>query len=94
MSLSPQDGREADNNSTSVLSSLDGSPLSSENEKSSIDEKGDGVDYLPIGLRLIGIVVSLMLGVFCMALDNTIISVAIPKITDEFHNLNDVGWLL
>ncbi|EAS29817.3 drug:H+ antiporter-2 [Coccidioides immitis RS] len=92
MSLSPQDGREADNNSTSVLSSLDGSPLSSENEKSSIDEKGDGVDYLPIGLRLIGIVVSLMLGVFCMALDNTIISVAIPKITDEFHNLNDVGW--
>ncbi|TPX22282.1 hypothetical protein DIZ76_014150 [Coccidioides immitis] len=92
MSLSPQDGREADNNSTSVLSSLDGSPLSSENEKSSIDEKGDGVDYLPMGLRLIGIVVSLMLGVFCMALDNTIISVAIPKITDEFHNLNDVGW--
>ena len=33
-----------------------------------------------------------MLAVFCVALDNTIIAVAIPRITDEFHDLNDVGW--
>ena len=48
--------------------------------------------YLPMGPRLILIVASLMLAVFCMALDNTIIAVAIPKITDDFHALNDVGW--
>ncbi|KAF7594606.1 hypothetical protein BBP40_008873 [Aspergillus hancockii] len=33
-----------------------------------------------------------MLAVFCVALDNTIMAVAIPRITDDFHNLNDVGW--
>ena len=49
-------------------------------------------NYLPMGPRLILIVTSLMLAVFCMALDNTIIAVAIPKITDDFHALNDVGW--
>ncbi|KAF9266282.1 MFS general substrate transporter [Marasmius fiardii PR-910] len=27
-----------------------------------------------------------------MALDNTIIATAIPKITDHFHSLDDVGW--
>ena len=48
--------------------------------------------YLPMGPRLILIVASLMLAVFCMALDNTIIAVAIPQITDDFHALNDVGW--
>ncbi len=36
--------------------------------------------------------VALCLSVFCMALDNTIIATAIPKITDEFHAINDVGW--
>ena len=49
-------------------------------------------EYLPMGPRLILIVASLMLAVFCMALDNTIIAVAIPQITDDFHALNDVGW--
>ena len=53
---------------------------------------GETDNYLPIGPRLILIVASLMLAVFCMALDNTIIAVAIPQITDDFHALNDVGW--
>jgi hypothetical protein len=25
-------------------------------------------------------------------LDNTIIATAIPRITDDFHSLKDVGW--
>lgn len=53
---------------------------------------GETDNYLPIGPRLFLIVASLMLAVFCMALDNTIIAVAIPQITDDFHALNDVGW--
>ncbi|KAK3695842.1 major facilitator superfamily domain-containing protein [Podospora appendiculata] len=60
---------------------------------SSGDGSGSETDgHLPLGPKLIGIIVSLMLGVFCVALDNTIIAVAIPKITDDFHALNDVGW--
>ena len=58
-------------------------------DPSNCEEKDE---YLPMGPRLILIVASLMLAVFCMALDNTIIAVAIPQITDDFHALNDVGW--
>ena len=35
---------------------------------------------------------AMYLSFFCLALDNTIISTAIPQITDQFHALNDVGW--
>ena len=35
---------------------------------------------------------ALCTAVFCVALDNTIIATAIPKITDDFHALQDVGW--
>lgn len=59
---------------------------------SAADNDGSEDNLYPMGLKLILIVISLMLGVFCMALDNTIIAVAIPRITDDFHNLNDVGW--
>ncbi|MCJ1243696.1 hypothetical protein MMC30_000893 [Trapelia coarctata] len=48
--------------------------------------------HYPTGLKLSTIVTSLMLAVFCVALDNTIIATAIPKITNEFAALNDVGW--
>ncbi|KAF2773334.1 MFS general substrate transporter [Teratosphaeria nubilosa] len=43
-------------------------------------------------LKLLLLVTALCLAVFCQALDNTIISTAIPKITDEFGSLDDVGW--
>ncbi|RYP66677.1 hypothetical protein DL771_007676 [Monosporascus sp. 5C6A] len=35
---------------------------------------------------------AMYIAVFCVALDNTIISTAIPNITNEFHSLGDVGW--
>jgi hypothetical protein len=35
---------------------------------------------------------ALCTAVFCVALDNTIIATAIPRITDDFHALQDVGW--
>ncbi|KAI4729939.1 MFS general substrate transporter [Aureobasidium sp. EXF-10728] len=48
-------------------------------------------DYLH-GTRLVALTISLLLGMFLVALDNTIIGTAIPKITDEFHDLNKVSW--
>ncbi len=27
-----------------------------------------------------------------MAMDNTILATVIPRITDQFESLNDVGW--
>ncbi|KAF7525283.1 hypothetical protein PCG10_005168 [Penicillium crustosum] len=59
------------------------------------------------GLKLALIALALCLGVFLVALgmfifslsfkpsevgDNCIIATAIPKITDQFHSLDDVGW--
>ncbi|KAK6064599.1 major facilitator superfamily transporter [Seiridium cupressi] len=36
--------------------------------------------------------ISLMLGIFLVSLDNTILATAIPKITDEFYGLDKVVW--
>ncbi|KAL3459735.1 MFS general substrate transporter [Aspergillus heterothallicus] len=44
------------------------------------------------GLRLGAVFTVLCLAVFLVALDNTIIATAIPRITDEFQALEDVGW--
>ncbi len=36
--------------------------------------------------------IALCMSVFLVALDNTIITTAIPKITDDFDSLDDIGW--
>ncbi|KAK7951028.1 efflux pump antibiotic resistance protein [Apiospora aurea] len=51
----------------------------------------DGTQY-PSGVKLSLIMLAVCLAVFLMALDNAIIATAIPKITDQFHSLPDVGW--
>lgn len=48
------------------------------------EEEEDVTDYPGRG-ELALIVVALCLSVFCMALDNTIISTVIPRITDHFR---------
>ncbi|KAJ5958635.1 Major facilitator superfamily domain general substrate transporter [Penicillium vulpinum] len=56
------------------------------------DAKAHTTDEYPHGARLAAVLCSLMLGMFLVALDNTILGTAIPKITDEFHDLNKVSW--
>ncbi|RFU27366.1 hypothetical protein B7463_g8969, partial [Scytalidium lignicola] len=46
----------------------------------------------PSGMKLTVITIALALSVFLVALDNTIIATAIPRITDHFKALDDVGW--
>ncbi|KAL4778009.1 major facilitator superfamily domain-containing protein [Aspergillus varians] len=46
----------------------------------------------PSMLKLSFILVGLNLSMFLVGLDNTILSSAIPKITDRFQALGDVGW--
>lgn len=55
------------------------------------ETRQDGTEY-PSGLKLALITIALCLAVFLMALDNSIIATAIPKITDQFHSLDAVGW--
>ncbi|EWC43757.1 hypothetical protein DRE_07375 [Drechslerella stenobrocha 248] len=46
----------------------------------------------PSGAVVALILVGLMLAVFLVALDQTIIATAIPKITDRFKSISDIGW--
>jgi MFS transporter, DHA2 family, glioxin efflux transporter len=54
------------------------------------DASGDGT--YPATGRLSMIVFAVTLCIFLVALDLTIVSTAIPRITDEFHSLDQVGW--
>jgi MFS family permease len=38
------------------------------------------------------VMIAILLSVFLVSLDRTIIATAIPAITDEFHSLSDIGW--
>ncbi|KAJ5349579.1 hypothetical protein N7541_007306 [Penicillium brevicompactum] len=59
-----------------------GSDLSDEEEKQ---------DYPPTS-KLVPILIGLCFQSFCIALDNTILSTAVPKITEQFHSLGDISW--
>ena len=65
--------------------------------KSTHDEEKIGVGDGQITIKLdrrrrIALSIVLALAVFLIALDETIITTAIPKIIDRFHSLSDVGW--
>ncbi|KAF2468048.1 MFS general substrate transporter [Lindgomyces ingoldianus] len=47
----------------------------------------------PTGISLAATLLSLGLGTFLMALDTTIITVAIPEISTHFNALDQVGWI-
>jgi len=63
-------------------------------ERGDVDssEQETPAEEYPTGLRLTFIVVALVLSIFLVALDMTIVATAIPRITDEFHSLDDVAW--
>ncbi|KFY34341.1 hypothetical protein V494_06860 [Pseudogymnoascus sp. VKM F-4513 (FW-928)] len=48
-------------------------------------------DY-PEGLQFFFILIALILSIFMVALDLTIVATAIPKITDQFHSVSEIGW--
>ncbi|KAI1134675.1 putative efflux pump antibiotic resistance protein [Hypoxylon sp. FL0543] len=63
------------------------------------DEKPTGanqtnakVEEYPSNQKRIVIMTAIYLASFLVNLDQNIISTAIPRITDEFHSLDDVGW--
>ncbi|KAK0731966.1 major facilitator superfamily transporter [Lasiosphaeris hirsuta] len=61
-------------------------------EKAHISTTTSRLAEYPKGVRLGLIITSLAAAVFLCALDETIIATAIPKITDDFKSINDIGW--
>lgn len=49
-------------------------------------------NYRPKTLKFWLIIMSAMISMFVVALDRTIISTAIPQITNDFGSLGDIGW--
>lgn len=49
-------------------------------------------DEYPHGFKLFSVLLALVLAIFLASLDMNIIATAIPRITDDFHSLDDVGW--
>lgn len=46
----------------------------------------------PRGMRLLTVITAVVLAMFLSVLDMTILATAVPRITDAFHSLDDVGW--
>jgi len=63
----------------------------SPSSSASVSGEEEAIEY-PQGTTLLFIVVALVLSIFLVALDMTIVATAIPKITDEFHGLEEVAW--
>ncbi|KAF4540686.1 MFS toxin efflux pump [Lasiodiplodia theobromae] len=64
-------------------------PASTESDSGT--ESEDATQYVQ-GFRLVCLIVGLILAVFCLGLDRTILATAVPKITNEFNSLEDVAW--
>lgn len=68
-------------------------PETKRQDKTLVREVASGttIQYPAKGRRLL-ILLCLVLGTFLVAIDTTIISVAIPTISTDFEALHDVGW--
>ena len=57
-------------------------------------KQDDKPQVYPGPAKLAIIMFAIYISIFLVALDRTIIGTAIPKITNEFHSINDIGWYL
>ncbi|KAF2669638.1 MFS general substrate transporter [Microthyrium microscopicum] len=66
--------------------------LNNPEDTKSIAAAPEDTSAYPTGITLAFIVVALVLSIFLTCLDMTILATAIPKITDEFHGLDNISW--
>ncbi|KAJ4332357.1 hypothetical protein N0V87_008465 [Didymella glomerata] len=70
----------------------------SDNEKPSkasdqIDRNHDGdVEFKPRSPKFLTIMIGMYMSVFLVALDRTIVAIAVPALTNTFDSISDVGW--
>lgn len=82
---------EANIRAASVVSG-DEKPVAGIDGESTPEHGEDPEIEYPTAFKLTLITIALCLAVFCIALDNTIIATAIPKITDHFKAIDDIAW--
>ncbi|KAI9687198.1 MAG: hypothetical protein M1820_010502 [Bogoriella megaspora] len=74
-----------------VVSETHNAKFDEKHDEETHQDNGEVTEY-PSKAKLTIITIALCLAVFLMALDNAIIATAIPRITEQFHSLTDVGW--
>nr|KMM68322.1 transporter protein [Coccidioides posadasii RMSCC 3488] len=96
----PSSEAENDKEAASMNCSIPGEPvavasLEQPRDAQETGEKSENARAEPeyaSGITLLIIIIGLSLAVLLVALDNTIITTAIPTITNHFKALDDVGW--
>jgi hypothetical protein len=63
-----------------------------EHSNAEVMDMNDDAGEYPSGLKLLTVIIALVLAMFLASLDMTILATAIPRITDQFHSVADVGW--
>jgi Major Facilitator Superfamily len=99
-SIPPQTSIQADEKRTEVADgdAIDAKHETLERTVSTVTASSDGApgeddeSKYPKGPKLYLLTFGLSMSTFVIALDNTIIATAIPRITTVFNSLNDVGW--
>jgi hypothetical protein len=57
-----------------------------------VDRQDEEPTEYPNMAKTLVIMASLYISIFLVALDRTILGTAIPRITDQFHSIDDIGW--
>ncbi|KAL4914509.1 major facilitator superfamily domain-containing protein [Aspergillus aurantiobrunneus] len=93
MNASPADGRLHSSTPSSLSVVKDNEVKDGDfTEKTPSVTEPPAPDQWISGVPLFMVVTGITLVVFLMLLDMSIVSTAIPKITDQFHSLGDVAW--
>ena len=71
---------------------LKADPPTASLENASDDGNAKEDEEYPSGMRLFVVIAALVLAMLPAVMDLTILATAIPRITDQFHSLDDVGW--
>jgi len=98
-SLGSGSGQSAQVGRTTEVRQMDGEPGSEPNDiemltpPQSAQALGRTDDlYQPKTLKFWGMILCNFLALFLVALDRTIVATAVPRISDEFKALGDIGW--
>lgn len=75
-----------------TVQNVDGEKAPAQADAEEVEEEPEDESKYLSGFKLGILSLGLCLTTFVIALDNTIIATAIPKITTVFNSLNDVGW--
>lgn len=79
------------NDATATDNAVVGQPSETLEVEEPVNESADNITY-PTGAKLWLTMLSLCIAMFLYGLDLTIVSVAVPPLTDQFHTVSDLGW--